>query len=321
MPWKGQETERGQLWRSDDGGDTWQVVSYDHNAMGRAHYYSRMAVAPDDPDEAYFLTASFSKSIDGGRTITPLPQRGRPRPGMPPGGDHHDIWIDPTNANRQIVAHDQGLSITINRGKTWYRQRLEERADLPRHRRQRDSLQRARQQAGRADLSRAEQQPAAGRLRRRSPASRAAMWHAVGGGESGWATPDPKDSNIVWSTASGSGMVGGIVVRFEQNRRQFRNVEVWPDQSNGPAEGVRYRFVWDAPLQISPHDSNTIYVGSQHVHRTTNGGQSWEVISPDLTLNDRSRDGQLRRSDARQHRRRVRRRRLRHRRVAAGARA
>jgi len=86
-------------------------------------------------------------------------------------------------------------------------------------------------------------------------------------------------------------MVGGIVVRFEENRRQFRNVEVWPDQSNGPAEGVRYRFVWDAPLLISPHDHNTIYVGSQHVHRTINGGQSWEVISPDLTLNDKSKMG------------------------------
>ncbi len=100
------------------------------------------------------------------------------------------------------------------------------------------------------------------------------MWHAVGGGESGWATPDPIDPNIIWSSASGSGMVGGIVVRFEEKRRQFRNVEVWPDQSNGPAEGVKYRFVWDAPLLISPHDHNTIYVGSQHVHRTTNGGQS-----------------------------------------------
>jgi hypothetical protein len=84
-------------------------------------------------------------------------------------------------------------------------------------------------------------------------------------------------------------MVGGIVVRFEESRRQFRNVEVWPDQSNGPAEGLKYRFVWDAPLLISPHDHQTIYTASQHVHRTTNGGQSWEVISPDLTLNDRSR--------------------------------
>jgi hypothetical protein len=117
------------------------------------------------------------------------------------------------------------------------------------------------------------------------------MWHSVGGGESGWATPDPTDSKIVWSTASGSGMVGGIVVRFEEERRQFRNVEVWPQQLNGPAEGVKYRFVWDAPLHISPHDHNTLYVGSQHVHRTQDGGQSWQVISPDLTLNDRSRMG------------------------------
>jgi hypothetical protein len=85
--------------------------------------------------------------------------------------------------------------------------------------------------------------------------------------------------------------VGGIVVRYEEDRRQYRTVEVWPEQSRGPASGVRYRFVWDAPLHISPHDHNTVYVGSQHVHRTTNGGQSWEIISPDLTLNDGSRMG------------------------------
>ncbi len=285
VPWKGQPTDRGQLWRSEDGGDTWQVVSYDHNAMGRAHYYSRMAVAPDNENEAYFLTASYSKSIDGGDDDRPCSSGAEA-----PGGDHHDIWIDPTNANRQIVAHDQGLSITVNRGKTWFRQRLKNaqiyhvtvdneipynvlgnKQDEPTYRGPSNS----RLQGGFGG----------------EPGIPRAMWHAVGGGESGWATPDPTDSNIVWSTASGSGMVGGIVVRFEESRRQFRNVEVWPDQSNGPAEGVRYRFVWDAPLHISPHDHNTIYVGSQHIHRTTNGGQSWEVISPDLTLNDKSRMG------------------------------
>ena len=284
VPWKGQPTDRGQVWRSENGGDTWQVVSYDHNAMGRAHYYSRMAVAPDDEDEAYFLTASYAKSIDGGRTLNVL-QRAEA-----PGGDHHDIWIDPTNANRQIVAHDQGLSITVNRGKTWFRQRLKNaqiyhvtvdneipynvlgnKQDEPTYRGPSNS----RLQAGFGG----------------DPGIPRAMWHAVGGGESGWATPDPTDSNIIWSTASGSGMVGGIVVRYEESRRQFRNIEVWPDQSNGPAEGVRYRFVWDAPLHLSPHDHNTVYVGSQHIHRTTNGGQSWEVISPDLTLNDRSKMG------------------------------
>jgi photosystem II stability/assembly factor-like uncharacterized protein len=278
-PWDGKETDAGQVFRSDDGGESWRVVSYDHLAMGRPHYYSRMAVATDNADEAYFLTASFARTIDGGQTLTLVPRD------EAPGGDHHDMWIDPTNANRMIVAHDQGLSISVNRGRTWLQQRLTNaqmyhvtvdnaipynvlgnKQDEPTYRGPSNS------------------RLAGGTIPR-------AMWHAVGGGESGFATPDPVDSNLIWSSASGSGMVGGIVVRFEENRRQFRNVEVWPDQSNGPAEGVKYRFVWDAPLLISPHDRHTIYTGSQHVHRTTNGGQSWDVISPDLTLDDRSRMG------------------------------
>ena len=282
IPWNGQPTESGQLWRSEDGGENWALISRDRNAMGRAHYYGRMAVASDNPDETYYLTNGFAKSTDGGATITTVSG------GLAPGGDHHEIWIDPTNANRQIVAHDQGLSITQNRGKTWYRQRLlnaqiyhvtvdneipynvlGNKQDEPSYRGPSNS----RVVGGRgAGISRG-------------------MWHSVGGGESGWATPDPTDSKIVWSTASGSGMVGGIVVRFEEERRQFRNVEVWPNQANGPASDLRYRFVWDAPLHISPHDHNTLYVGSQHVHRTQDGGQSWQVISPDLTLNDKSRQG------------------------------
>ena len=280
VPFNGEATESGQLWRTDNDGATWQLITRDRNAMGRAHYYSRTAVTPDNENELYFLTAGYSKSIDGGRTLTTL--NGQERPG----GDHHDIWIDPTNANRQIVAHDQGLSITINRGRTWFRQRLSNaqiyhvtvdnmipynvlgnKQDEPSYRGPSNS----RVQGGRsAGISRG-------------------MWHSVGGGESGWATPDPVDPNIIWSTASGSGMVGGIVVRFEENRRQFRHVEVWPQQANGPAEENRFRFVWDAPLLISPHDRNTLYTGSQHVHRTRDGGQSWQVISPDLTRNDRSK--------------------------------
>jgi len=280
IPWEGQPTEDGQVWRSENGGRSWALISRDRNAMGRPHYYSRMAVSPDNENETWFLTASFAKSIDGGTTIRVLQGR------EAPGGDHHDIWIDPTDAERMIVAHDQGLSISQNRGRTWFRQRLlnaqmyhvtvdnsipyhvlGNKQDEPTYRGPSNS----RVMGGRgAGISRG-------------------MWHAVGGGESGWATPDPTDPNIIWSSSSGSGMRGGIVTRFEESRRQFRSVEVWPDQSNGPAEGVRYRFVWDAPLQISPHDHNTVYVGSQHLHRTRDGGQSWQVISPDLTLNDRSR--------------------------------
>ncbi|HEX9165083.1 MAG TPA: hypothetical protein VF862_04190, partial [Gemmatimonadales bacterium] len=280
IPWDGQPTEDGQLWRSDNGGQSWALINRDRNAMGRPHYYSRMAVSTGNENETYFLTASFAKSIDGGATIRVLQGQ------EAPGGDHHDIWIDPSDADRMIVAHDQGLSISQNRGKTWFRQRLlnaqmyhvtvdnsipynvfGNKQDEPTYRGPSNS----RVMGGRgAGISRG-------------------MWHAVGGGESGWATPDPTDPNIIWSSSSGSGMRGGIVTRFEESRRQFRMVEVWPHESNGPAEGVRYRFIWDAPLHISPHDHNTVYVGSQHLHRTRDGGQSWQVISPDLTLNDRSR--------------------------------
>ena len=283
IPWDGRETEDGQVWGSTDGGRTWTRITRNRNAMGRPHYYSRVVVSPDDEDEAYFLTASFSVSTDGGRAINVIPREDAP------GGDHHDMWIDPGNGDRMIVAHDQGLSISINRGKTWFRQRLTNAQmyhvtvdnEIPYN------------VLGNKQDEPTYRGPSNSRIQgqRRITGIPRGMWHHVGGGESGFATPDPVDPNIVWSSASGSGMVGGIVVRYEEDRRQWRGVEVWPEQSRGAAEGVRYRFVWDAPILISPHDNNTVYVGSQHVHRTQNRGQSWEVISPDLSLNDRSRMG------------------------------
>lgn len=279
IPWNGEPTEDGQVWRSEDGGHHWNLITRNRNAMGRPHYYSKLVVSPDDENEAYFLTASFAVSLDGGSTLRTLARSNAP------GGDHHDMWIDPTNGDRMIVVHDQGLSISVNRGKTWFRQRLTNAqmyhvtvdTEVPYN------------VLGNKQDEPTYRGPSNSRLGGRGIPR--GMWHHVGGGESGWATPDPQDPNVVWSSASGSGMVGGIVVRYEEDRRQYRSVEVWPEQSRGAAAGVRYRFVWDAPLHISPHDHNTVYVGSQHVHRTTNGGQSWEVISPDLTLNDRSRMG------------------------------
>ena len=283
IPWDGRETEDGQVWGSTDGGRSWTLITRNRNAMGRPHYYSRVVISPDDEDEAYFLTASFSVSTDGARTINVVPREGAP------GGDHHDMWIDPGNGDRMIVAHDQGLSISINRGKTWFRQRLTNAqmyhvtvdTEIPYN------------VLGNKQDEPTYRGPSNSRImgQRRITGIPRGMWHHVGGGESGFATPDPVDPNIVWSSASGSGMVGGIVVRYEEDRRQYRAIEVWPEQSRGAASGVRYRFVWDAPILISPHDHNTVYVGSQHVHRTQNGGQSWEPISPDLTLNDGSRMG------------------------------
>jgi len=283
VPLHGEETDSGELWRSDDGAQTWQLMTHDRNLGGRTAYYNNCAVAPDDPDEAYFLTAPFVKSIDGGRTGAV--QGGRSRPG----GDNHDIWIDPLNGDRMIIGNDGGLAISENRGETWLRVNLPiaqmyhvttdtkvpynvygNRQDGPSYRGPSNS------RTGGFGGSRIPR----------------GMWHSVGGGESGFATPDPVEPDIIWSSASGSGAVGGIVVRYDERTRQFRQVEVWPESTIGwPAETLRYRFQWTFPLLISPHDHDTIYVTSQYVHRTSNDGQSWDVISPDLTTNDKSRQG------------------------------
>ncbi|HYK21408.1 MAG TPA: hypothetical protein VEV42_11785, partial [Pyrinomonadaceae bacterium] len=118
VPVNGNETDRGKLWRSDDGGETWRLVSYDRNLGGRTHYYFRVAVAPDNENETYYLTASFARSTDGGETARTVQGAGSP------GGDNHDIWIDPANPNRIAVANDGGVSISTTRGQTWNRIQL-----------------------------------------------------------------------------------------------------------------------------------------------------------------------------------------------------
>jgi len=285
VPVKGVETDRGKLWRSDDGGDSWRLVSYNRTLGGRTHYYFRMAVAPDDPNETYFLTATFSTSMDGGETLRAAIGGAPGAFSSSPGGDNHDMWIDPTNSDRMAVANDGNVSISVTRGQTWNRVQLpiaqmyhvtaDNRIPYNVYGNKQDG-----------PSYRGPSRTSAG-----GPIPRSA-WQSVAGGESGWATPDPGDNNIIWSSASGSGSVGGIVERFDLRTGQARNVEVWPDQTNGAtAAEVKYRFVWTAPLTISPHDYNKLYVGSQYVHQTTNAGQSWQVISPDLTTNDKSRQG------------------------------
>ncbi|MBI4521968.1 MAG: sialidase, partial [Gemmatimonadetes bacterium] len=279
VPWKDYEPQSGELWMSENGGETWVLVSHDRNVMGRAHYYTHMDVAPDDEFETYFLAGSYAVSHDGGRTLQV------PSGPSYPGGDNHDIWIDRTNADRMIIGNDGGASITTTRGRSW------RHIQLPIAQMYHVTVD---NQIPYYVLGNEQDDPSY-----RGPSNTKSgstiprsEWHPVLGGESGWATPDPTDPNIIWSTASGSGSVGGIVVRFDERTRTGHHVEVWPITTGGhPAGEVRYRFIWDAPLHISAHDHNKVYTGSQHVHVTTDGGRSWEVISPDLTLNDRSRMG------------------------------
>ncbi|HEX9692354.1 MAG TPA: hypothetical protein VGA22_09680 [Gemmatimonadales bacterium] len=285
VPWHGRETESGELWRSDDGGEHWLLVSHDRNLAGRTHYYSRVEVSPVDDMEAYFLSASFATTLNGGADA--VVSEGR----SAPWGDNHDIWIDPMNADRLALANDGGLDISLNRGVTW------RRVELPIAQMYHVTVD------NRIPYyvygNRQDGQSARGPSRTFYDGFLGSVgniprgaWHDVGGGESGFATPDPEDPNIVWSSASGSGAIGGIVTRMDLESQQVHNVEVWPKSTIGwPAGELEYRFVWDPPLTISPHDHDRVYTGSQYVHVTTNGGRSWQVISPDLTRNDTTRMG------------------------------
>ncbi|MEM7369834.1 MAG: sialidase [Bacteroidota bacterium] len=284
VPWHGKKTDSGELWRSDDGGKKWTLMTHNRDLSGRQPYYTRCAVSPLDEDNVYFLAAAYSITQDGGKTFETA------KGPAVPNWDHHDMWIDPMNENRMIVAGDGGLAISQNRGKSWLRSQLPvaqlyhvttdnhvpyhvytNRQDGPSLRGPSNS--RTAGMFGPGGISRG-------------------MWHDVGGGESGFATPDPTDPDIIWSSTSGRGPLGGIVVRYNEKTRQYRQVEVWPEFTAGhAAKDVKYRFQWTFPLLISPHDHQTVYVCSQHVHRTTNGGQSWEEVSPDLSLNDVSKLG------------------------------
>jgi len=276
VPLPGVEAESGELWRSDDAGAKWELVSHDRELAGRTQYYTRMAVAPDNENEAYFLTSNWTKTLDGGKTSI------NPPFSEVPGGDHHDIWIDPTNAKRMAVGHDGGISITTNRGKTWnpvqlpiaqmYHVTVDTRIPYFVYGNRQDGPS------------------ARGPSNSRTGDIPRGMWHSVGGGESGWATPDPEDPNLVWSSASGFGSVGGIVSRYDVRTGISNSIEIWPEMTAGhSAREVKYRFNWTFPVVISPHDRNTVYVGSQHVHTTNDGGKTWRLLSPDLTRNDTTR--------------------------------
>ena len=257
------EEHEGVLWRSEDFGDDWEMVNADHTLVQRPHYYSRAVAAPDDADEIHFLATRHTVSRDGGRSVSSR--------GGGSGGDHHAMWIDPLLPDRMIVGHDQGISISTTRGRDWYRPLLPVA------------------QMYHVTTDNAVPYNLYGN-RQDGPSTRGPSrvlyggsipvgeWRSVGGCESGWAVPDTV-SQVVWS-----GCYEGILDRHDLATRTSRRVSVWPDNPEGwPAEPLRYRFQWTFPIHLSPHDPGTVYVGSQHVHRSRDGGQSWEVISPDLS--------------------------------------
>jgi len=254
------------LYRSDDRGNFWRVVSRNHDMAERAPYYVRFAVAPDDEERLYFVSVRFSMSRDGGQSLG--------RSGFQAGGDNHDVWIDPSNPDRMMIAHDGGASITLTGGKSWTRVVLPIAQMYHVHTDTRVPY----------NLYGNRQDGSSYRVPSRSLAGGLSegQWRHVGGCESGFAIPDTVDNATVWS-----GCYDGGLEVYDVRTDHARNVRIWPEAGYGwrPAD-MKYRWNWTFPIAISPHEHTKVYVGSQVVHVTTDGGSSWQVISGDLTRND-----------------------------------
>ncbi|HEU4981147.1 MAG TPA: hypothetical protein VFT88_00580, partial [Acidobacteriaceae bacterium] len=254
------ETDKqGSLWRSDDGGNNWNVVSWDRTLIGRAGYYIRIAVSPADENKVLVANSSFLESIDGGRTFEETGW----------GGDNHDIWWDPKDANRLALTDDGGVNITTNGGKGFHNVKLpigqmyhvavDDQVPYYIYGNMQDdgTMRGPSVPMGRGD----------------------AGWeHGLGGCESGFTLPDPTDPNIVWSSC-----YGDEVTRWDARTHQARSVAPWMHTLDSEPDHTKYRCHWTPPLAIDPFDHNTVYYGCQVIFKTSNGGQSWSVISPDLT--------------------------------------
>ena len=263
------EADKGGLFRSDDGGESWELVNPSRALRQRAWYYTTLTVNPQNREDVWFPQVPLLRTIDGGKTLQYI--KGLHH------GDSHDMWIDPRNPKRMINANDGGVDITTNGGETWFAPPLpisqfyhvSTDTRTPYH------VAGAMQDLGTA------QGPSTS-LRGTIALS---DWRAVGGGEAGHVVSDWSDPNIVYA-----GEYLGIITRYDDRTGESRNVSAWPENPSGHGgEDMKYRFQWTAPIAGSPHDAKVIYHGAQVIFRTADGGQRWDVISPDLTRNDKTK--------------------------------
>ncbi|HJQ21401.1 MAG TPA: hypothetical protein VJ867_13720 [Gemmatimonadaceae bacterium] len=328
-----QTPNQGSLWRSDDAGDSWRVVSWDRRLIGRAGYYIRVAVNPANANEVLVANSSFLRSTDGGATF-PHNDRGC--------GDCHDIWMDPANPNHWITTGDLSAGITTNHARTFtqvqlpiaqmYHVAVDDQAPYwiygnrqdngtmrgpstapeaapggkagagMRGLLKLDSLRRARRDSAHTDSARVivasnTARPADSLLAMYDTAKGkpdtggfgggpgGTDWdHGLGGCESGFTLPTPGNPDVVWASC-----YGDEVTRFDARTKRARSVSPWIHTLDSNPDALKYRCHWTPPLAIDPFAPNTVYYGCQVVFKTTDGGQSWTVISPDLSTRDSSR--------------------------------
>jgi photosystem II stability/assembly factor-like uncharacterized protein len=269
--WAIVEAEDGGVFRSDNGGDTWQRLNQDTNLRQRAWYYTRIYAGPKNKDEVYVVNVQFWRSNDGGKTYEPI---------RAPHGDYHDLWIDPDDPERLIVANDGGAQVSFNHGKTWSTYQNQPTAQFYRVTTDNHFPYR---------IYGAQQDNSTVRILSRSDgfAIDERDWEPTAGSESGWVAPNLKDPDIVYG-----GNYSGYLGRRNHRTKENRVVSVWPDDSIGHgAANLKYRFQWNFPIFFSPHDPGTLYAAGNMLFKTTNEGQSWQAISPDLTRDDKSKQG------------------------------
>lgn len=258
--------KKGGLYRSDNAGKTWELINTERSLQQRAWYYMRVYADTQDENTVYVLNVDYHKSTDGGKTFEAHEA---------PHGDHHDLWIAPEDSNRMIMGDDGGAQITYDGGETWSTYHNQPTAQFYRIATDNNFPYR---------IYAAQQDNSTVRINHRSDGNSIGEedWESTAGGESAHIAVDPENPEIVYG-----GSYDGFLTRINHAKNTVRSVSVWPDNPMGHgAEDMKYRFQWNFPIMFSKHDPNKLYTFSNHVHLTTNEGQSWKVISPDLTRND-----------------------------------
>lgn len=262
------ENDNGGLYVSDDAGATWKLVNANRNMRQRAFYYTRVLADTKEKDTVYVLNVQFFKSTDGGKTTTTI---------RVPHGDNHDLWISPTDNQRMVQSNDGGANVSVNGGRTWTDQEFATgqfynvftTRHVPFH------VCGAQQDNSTACVG-SQANPGAGE------GSLPPIFYAAGGGESGYIAPDPKDLEVFYA-----GSYGGFLSRLDRGTGQQRAINIYPNNPMGwSSVDIQERFQWTFPIVFSPVDPNVLYASSQHLWRTTDEGQSWERISPNLARSD-----------------------------------